>query len=243
LSALIIGMGQVYNEEYRKGGVFWIIGMFLVLFASSSTHYLWISLIYVIVWIYSIHDAEETAKKTIKKQPNKYAVRFTVTIFVILVTISGMVGILSGWTATYTQETSQILDDYNKHISLIEEDSEKITESYNNWVYAYNDAIEDNRLTNQEVSEMGDSIDKYVFQYKLSKNHIQNFKKFFYQNEDRLKTHTTVDVFEVETWVTDYETNLDTYLEYMKDSTEDLRDLHQQYNEQLLQYLSILTIL
>jgi len=243
LSFFVIGTGQIYNKQYPKGFLLFVLGLIFSYGAFSNPFENWFFIVgWVCPWIYSITDAEKTAKKTIRKQPNKYAIRIVVAVYILLFTVGFITGLISGWVSTYTGETSQILDYYNKHVSLIAEDEDKILLLYGNWVDTYNDAIEDNRLTREEVSDIGITIDEYVLQYKLAKNHLENFKKLFYQNEDYLKSYTTVDTFEVQTMITDYETSLDYNLNYIRGKTEDLEDSYQQYNEQFLQYLTLLTL-
>ncbi|MDO5848418.1 MAG: zinc ribbon domain-containing protein [Methanobrevibacter sp.] len=58
-SAIVPGIGQVYNNQPKKGliiFVIWIIGVILILFIVG-----WI--IVVIMWLYSIYDAFTSAKK------------------------------------------------------------------------------------------------------------------------------------------------------------------------------------
>ena len=59
LSFLIIGLGQIYNGQIGKG-----IGLIVGMVISAFLFVLLIGIpIYIILWLYSIYDAYNTAKK------------------------------------------------------------------------------------------------------------------------------------------------------------------------------------
>lgn len=88
LSLLVIGMGQIYNKEYKKAIIFWIIQVLwfstLYLYGSSikstsaTSFDTIIGLILVFIpWLYSGYDAYRNAVSTIDKKPNKISIWIT----------------------------------------------------------------------------------------------------------------------------------------------------------------------
>jgi TM2 domain-containing membrane protein YozV len=59
LSFIFVGLGQIYNGQIGKGLLFLIIG---IIFAALIIILIGIPL-YIILWIYNIYDAYNTAKK------------------------------------------------------------------------------------------------------------------------------------------------------------------------------------
>jgi len=66
LSAIVIGLGQIYNEDYGKGITFFVLAIVLgisVLFIGILS---WIGLF--IIWLWSVNDSWEYAKKINKQE-------------------------------------------------------------------------------------------------------------------------------------------------------------------------------
>ena len=120
-------------------------------------------------------------------------------------------------------------------------DDAKMKELYENWADSYNSAIEDNKLTQAEVSSMGVTINEYAFEYKLVRQHLTNFKEFVLINEEGIKT-LGVDTFKVKIAIDDTIINLENNIERMKANTQVLIDANEQYRQQLDEYLKLLML-
>jgi hypothetical protein len=79
LSLLVVGMGQVYNKEYKKGIVLFSFSIFFMILGFSVNSLF--NLFSLVILIYVVYDAYKTAKKTINQEPYKNAVWITVVIF------------------------------------------------------------------------------------------------------------------------------------------------------------------
>ena len=62
LSFVYPGLGQVYNEEIKKGIIFIVIGIILLLSMALFVGFI----LYPIFWGYNVFDAYKTAKATQK---------------------------------------------------------------------------------------------------------------------------------------------------------------------------------
>ncbi|MCD6476979.1 MAG: hypothetical protein J7K26_02310 [Candidatus Aenigmarchaeota archaeon] len=244
LSFFIVGMGQIYNREYEKGIVMFFL--IVILWSAFYNDYSLWSLVFLIgLWTYSIYDAEKVAKETIYKEPDKRAISITVGLYLIIIIGSFIAGLLVGWVTVYTEETqNSVIEEYNLHILTINNDSEDWSKAVDEWSDVYEDATSDNYLVAQEVTNVGIATESYVYQHKLFKKHISNFRYFILENEDSLKQiYGNKEIFNIKKSLDDYDILLDQTLDLMKQRTQDLRNAHQEYNEQLLRYLKILALL
>ena len=65
-SILLVGLGQIYNQDYRKAIMIWLLDFFLLFFMGPFIHGL-VGIPVFIVFVYSIYDALKNDKKFHKK--------------------------------------------------------------------------------------------------------------------------------------------------------------------------------
>jgi len=138
-----------------------------------------------------------------------------------------------------------LVNEYNSNINLFNSDSKKMTDLYNDWVNALNNAIKDNQLTTSEVNQMKTAIDEYAYEYNIVKQHLTNFKNFIVNNEQDLKSlskygYSNVDTFKLKTDIDDVTITMENAVNYMKTKTQDLINAYQAQQEALSNILKIL---
>ena len=97
--------------------------------------------------------------------------------------------------STLTPE-QYVIDDCIKHQNTFLEDITKVDAIVERWSTAYDMAVADNHITNEEINQLVNIADEYAYEYKRMKPHLISYKEFMIENEFELK-NADLDTYEV----------------------------------------------
>ena len=97
--------------------------------------------------------------------------------------------------STLTPE-QYVIDDCIKHQNTFLEDITKVDAIVERWSTAYDMAVADNHITNEEINQLVNIADEYAYEYKRMRPHLISYKEFMIENEFELK-NADLDTYEV----------------------------------------------
>jgi TM2 domain-containing membrane protein YozV len=181
LSFLVMGMGQVYNKQYKKGVLLYIVGVFFSILALINY---WLYFVLIPIWLYAIYDAYKTAKKTITEEPYKNAVWITALIFIVVFMGAFWAGFWAGFYGVQYGNYTIITTEKQAEVKRYEEIRQKLLremEEFDNkhneaWLsFKAGDAVTARSKISEAKSILIDLKNDYEFFCSFRENNLELF--------------------------------------------------------------------